>query len=189
MRDTPSTPMAREGKGDWSTEFETVAMVLETRQPLGALRWGYKVKDAENAPLELTGATDADAVDTPSASWTVAMDRFYAARFDEILDDFEVAKADLKPDHLTKLDNIVTKMKANVVLKAQIGGAADLTGDEKFNQALSLRRATAARDYLVSKGIDTARTELQSYGSDWARVQAEAGKNEGKNRRVQIWLR
>ena len=114
------------------------------------------------------------------------MDRFYAARFDEILDDFEVAKADLKPDHLTKLDNIVTKMKANVVLKAQIGGAADLTGDEKFNQALSLRRATAARDYIVSKGIDAARTELQSYGSDWARVQAEAGKSEGLIRRLQI---
>jgi outer membrane protein OmpA-like peptidoglycan-associated protein len=79
-------------------------------------------------------------------------------------------------------------MKANAALSAQFGGAADLTGDQKFNEALSLQRATNARDYVVSKGIDAGRTELQSYGSDWARVQAEAGTSEGKNRRVQIWL-
>ncbi len=163
-------------------------MVLETRQPLGALTWGFKIKDEENAPIELTGGTQADCVDTPSASWSAAMDQFYVGKYEEILDDFDVAKADLKPDHETKLDGIVTKMKANVALKAQLGGAADLTGDAKFNQALSLKRARAARNYLVAKGIDAGRLEVQSYGADWARVEAEAGKSEGKNRRVQIWL-
>ena len=82
----------------------------------------------------------------------------------------------------------MTKMKGNVALKAQLGGAADLTGDPKFNQALSLKRAQGARDYLVSKGVDAARLELQSYGADWARVEAAPGVSEGKNRRVQIWL-
>ena len=189
MFDTPSAPEAREGLGDVSHQFETVPMVLETRQPLGALTWGYKIKDAENSPIELTGGTQADCVDTPSASWSAAMDQFYIGKFEEILDDFEIAKADLKPDHETKLDGIVTKMKANVALKAQLGGAADLTGDAKFNQALSLKRARAARNYLVAKGIDAGRLEVQSYGADWARVEAEPGQSEGKNRRVQIWLR
>jgi outer membrane protein OmpA-like peptidoglycan-associated protein len=188
MYDTPGTGRGREGKGDASKEFETVPMVLETRQPLGSLRWGFKIKDEANSPIELTGGTKADCADTPSASWSAAMDQFYAGKFAEILDDFEIAKADLKPGHKTKLDNIVTKMKANTALKAQLGGAADLTGDPKFNEALSLKRAEAARDYLVDKGIDASRIELQSYGADWARVEAEAGKSEGKNRRVQIWL-
>ena len=79
-------------------------------------------------------------------------------------------------------------MKANAAIKAQLGGAADLTGNAAFNQALSLQARPAARDYLVGKGIDAARLEVQSYGADWARVEAEAGKSEGKNRRVQIWL-
>jgi outer membrane protein OmpA-like peptidoglycan-associated protein len=79
-------------------------------------------------------------------------------------------------------------MKKNVALRAQLGGAADHTGDAKFNQELSLKRAGAARDYLVAKGNDAARIEVQSYGFDWARVEAEKGKSEGKNRRVQVWL-
>jgi peptidoglycan-associated lipoprotein len=79
-------------------------------------------------------------------------------------------------------------MKADTSLKAQLGGACDLTGDEQFNKALSLKRAETARDYLVAKGIDASRLEVQSYSFDWARGEAERGKSEGKNRRVQVWL-
>lgn len=125
---------------------------------------------------------------TPSADWGKTLDQFYAGKFETILDEFDIAKADLKPDHKTKLDGVVTKMKADTSLKAQLGGACDLTGDEQFNKALSLKRAENARDYLVSKGIDASRLEVQSYSFDWARVEAERGKSEGKNRRVQIWL-
>jgi outer membrane protein OmpA-like peptidoglycan-associated protein len=189
MDDTPNIPQAREGKGDVSSDFESVAMVLETREPLGALKWGFKVKDTANAPIELTGGQPADCTDAPSADWGTAMDAFFAGFFEDILDDFDIAKSDLKPDHKTKLDSVATKMKGNVALKCQLGGAADLTGDAAFNQALSLKRAQAAQDYLVSKGVDAARIELQSYGADWARVQEERDVSEGKNRRVQIWLR
>jgi outer membrane protein OmpA-like peptidoglycan-associated protein len=188
MNDTPSLPWAREGLGDATIEFETVAVVLETAEPLGALKWGFKVKDAANAPIELTGAEDADATDAPSASWGATMEKYYEAKYAEILDNFDIGKSELKPDHKTKLDGVVTTLKAKTALKAQLGGAADLTGDPKVNEALSLKRAQAARDYLVSKGIDAARLEVQSYSSDWARVQAEPGKSEGKNRRVQVWL-
>jgi OOP family OmpA-OmpF porin len=99
------------------------------------------------------------------------------------------AQRSLKPDHKTKLDGVVTKMKATATLKVQLGGACDHTGDEKFNQALSLKRAEAARDYLVGKGIAAARIEVQSYSFDWARVEADKGKSEAKNRRVQVLLR
>jgi len=190
MEDRPERdPVAREGKGDVVTEFETVPIVLETREPLGALKWGCKIEDRADAPLELTGAQDADCVDVPSAEWDKAMDKFYEARFDTILDNFDIAKHDLKPDHKTKLDGIVTRMKANPALKAQLGGAADLTGSEEFNKKLSLKRAEAARDYLVGKGISAARIEVESYSFDWARVEGAKGTSEGKNRRVQVWLR
>jgi outer membrane protein OmpA-like peptidoglycan-associated protein len=190
MNDTPNLgPVARDGKGDTVSEFETVPVVLETREPLGALTWGFKIKDQANAPIELTGAQDADCSDTPSASWGAALDQYYAAKYETILDDFEIAKADLKPDHKTKLDGIATKMKASATLKVQLGGACDHTGDEAFNQALSLKRAEAARDYLIGKGIAAARIEVQSYSFDWARVEADKGKSEGKNRRVQVLLR
>jgi outer membrane protein OmpA-like peptidoglycan-associated protein len=190
MSDPPELgPVAREGKGTAAIEFETVAVVLETREPLGALKWGFQIKDKADAPLELTGAKDADCVDAPSDEWGKAMDKFYEARFDTILDNFDIAKYDLKPDHKTKLDGIVTRMKAKPALKAQLGGAADLTGSAKFNKKLALQRANAAKAYLVKKGIPAGRIEVQSYSFDWARVRAEKGKSEGKNRRVQVWLR
>ena len=116
------------------------------------------------------------------------MDKYYEGKYAEILDDFEIAKADLKPDHITKLDSIVTKMKGDVALKAQFGGAADLTGNAEFNMALSAKRAKAARDYVAGKGIDASRLEVQSYGADWARTESAPGVSEGTNRRVQIWL-
>ena len=113
MNDTPSAPWAREGLGDVAIEFETVAMVLETAEPLGALKWGFKIKDEENAPIELTGAEDADCTDARRPSWGADDGRsYYEAKYAEILDDFDVGKSELKPDHKTKLDGIVTKMKA-----------------------------------------------------------------------------
>ena len=189
MSDPPDTPWAREGKGDVSIEFETVPLVLETRETLGSLKWGFKVKDKADAPLELTGARDADCVDTPSDEWGAALDKFYEARFETILDNFEIGKYALKPDHKTKLDGVVTRMTAKPGLKAQLGGAADFTGSAAFNEKLALQRANAAKDYLVSKGISAGRIEVQSYGFNWARVEAARGEHEGKNRRVQVWLR
>jgi hypothetical protein len=181
---------AREGKGDVSSEFETVAVVLETREPLGAIKWGFSIKDEPEAPMVLTGATAADCTEAPSAEWGAAMDKFYEGKFDTILDDYEIGKADLKADHKTKLDTLATKLKGNAALKAQCGGACDLTGDEAFNKALSLKRAQGARDYLVAKGVPAGQLDdVQSYSNDWARVEAEQGKSEGKNRRVQIWVR
>lgn len=188
MDDTPEAPAPRAGKGDSELSFESVPMVLETREPLGAILWGFKIEDKENAPIVLTGAKDADVTDTPSAAWGATMDQYYAAKYAEILDDFDIGKADLKDAHKTQLDSVVTKLQGNAALRAQLGGAADLTGGAKVNMALSLKRAENARDYLVSKGIDAARLEVQSYGADWARVATTTGTNESKNRRVQVWV-
>lgn len=56
MNDSPGTGLGREGKGDTVKEFETVPTVLETREPLGAIKWGYKIDDKANTPIVLTAA-------------------------------------------------------------------------------------------------------------------------------------
>jgi outer membrane protein OmpA-like peptidoglycan-associated protein len=189
MTDGPSVLWAREGKGDTETTFETVPTVIETREPLASLSWGFQIKDAANSAIELIGGEDKDAVDSPSADWGKTVDAYYAGKYETILDDYDIGKADLKPDHKTKLDDVATKMTGNPALTVELGGACDLTGNEAVNQALSLKRAETARDYLVAKGIDAGRITVQSYSFDWARVQTEQGKSEGKNRRVQVLLR
>jgi len=48
----------------------------------------------------------------------------------------------------------------------QIAGNCDERGTEEYNIALGQRRASTARDYLVAKGVASARITTISYGKD-----------------------
>ncbi|MFW6413270.1 MAG: peptidoglycan-associated lipoprotein Pal [Oceanicaulis sp.] len=47
-----------------------------------------------------------------------------------------------------------------------IAGNADERGTREYNLALGARRANAARDFLVSLGVEPARIETTSYGEE-----------------------
>ena len=47
-----------------------------------------------------------------------------------------------------------------------IAGNCDERGTREYNLALGARRANAARDYLVSQGVDPSRIETVSYGKE-----------------------
>ena len=51
-------------------------------------------------------------------------------------------------------------------VNVQISGNCDDRGTEEYNIALGQRRANAARDYLVAKGVASARMTTISYGKD-----------------------
>ena len=51
-------------------------------------------------------------------------------------------------------------------VSAQIAGNTDDRGTEEYNLALGQRRANAARDYLVARGVSSARLATISYGKD-----------------------
>ena len=51
-------------------------------------------------------------------------------------------------------------------VKVLIAGNCDDRGTEEYNLALGSRRANAARDYLVAKGVDPSRIQTISYGKD-----------------------
>jgi peptidoglycan-associated lipoprotein len=51
-------------------------------------------------------------------------------------------------------------------VSVQVAGNCDDRGTEEYNLALGQRRANAARDYLVAKGVSSARITTISYGKD-----------------------
>jgi peptidoglycan-associated lipoprotein len=51
-------------------------------------------------------------------------------------------------------------------VQVQIAGNCDERGTEEFNIALGNRRASAARDFLVAKGVSKSRISTISYGKD-----------------------
>ena len=50
--------------------------------------------------------------------------------------------------------------------KATIEGHCDERGTREYNLALGERRATAAKNYLVSLGVDASRLTTVSYGKE-----------------------
>ncbi len=48
----------------------------------------------------------------------------------------------------------------------QVAGNCDDRGTEEYNLALGNRRAKAAQDYLVAKGVSASRISVISYGKD-----------------------
>ena len=75
-------------------------------------------------------------------------------------------------------------LNANPALTVTIEGHCDERGTREYNLALGERRATAARDFLLAQGVDSARLRTISYGKERPAV---AGSNEGawaKNRRA-----
>jgi len=51
-------------------------------------------------------------------------------------------------------------------VNVQVAGNCDERGTEEYNLALGQRRANAARDYLVARGVSTGRISTISYGKD-----------------------
>ncbi len=82
------------------------------------------------------------------------------------------------------LDRQAAFLKAKPSIKIIIGGHCDERGTREYNLALGERRAASAKDYLVSKGINSARIRIISYGKERP---IATGSNEGswaRNRRA-----
>ena len=86
------------------------------------------------------------------------------------------------------LDRQAAFLKARPQTRVLMGGHADERGTREYNLALGERRASAARDYLVSKGISSERVRIISYGKERP---AKVGSNEAAwrlNRRAETRL-
>ena len=84
---------------------------------------------------------------------------------------------------IATLDAQAALLNAKPSFRVKIEGHADERGTREYNLALGERRAAAARDYLLAKGVDGSRIRIVSYGKERPAV---VGSNEeawAKNRR------
>jgi len=83
---------------------------------------------------------------------------------DRVFYDFD--KAALSSDGKATLDRQSAWLAKYGSNNVQIAGNCDERGTEEYNIALGNRRANAARDYLVAKGVAAGRITTISYGKD-----------------------
>jgi len=77
---------------------------------------------------------------------------------------FETDSSNLKPESIAQLKEIVDFMTKNPDLMIEIGGHTDLQGSEAHNLILSGKRADAVVQYLIGKGVSSARLRSKGYG-------------------------
>jgi OmpA family/PEGA domain len=102
-------------------------------------------------------------------------------------------KVGLVPSEKENLDKLATQFKnfSNYEPKANllIIGYADVRGSEKYNLALSKRRAALVKDYLVSKGVPASDIEVRGEGKDNQLDEKTVAVLESQsNEKPQAWM-
>jgi len=177
--------------------FESVAVVLETGETLGALTWGVGTVPAY--------AKKPKCADKPSADFHGAVEKFYTPKspapehgqenYDLILDGFAPNDATLTADQKQQLDSIAARVK-EIISKGDpeatknhlvVGGFGDSMDTDPM--AASEQRTQAVANYLTGKGVPKDTLDLRPFGATWARYEVSTKKaQEGRNRRIQIRL-
>jgi outer membrane protein OmpA-like peptidoglycan-associated protein len=90
---------------------------------------------------------------------------------------------DTARDALTRFAGVVASYPG---LRFNVEGHTDNTGSAAANNELSLRRATAVRDYLIGQGVAASTIDVRGLGSSRPLVDNATADGRAKNRRVEI---
>jgi outer membrane protein OmpA-like peptidoglycan-associated protein/tetratricopeptide (TPR) repeat protein len=77
---------------------------------------------------------------------------------------YDVDKSAIRPDAVMEMDKLVLLLKEHTDLKIEISSYTDSRASYQYNMALSQRRAAAAVEYLVKRGISASRLVPKYYG-------------------------
>ncbi|MCP1167453.1 peptidoglycan-associated lipoprotein Pal [Limimaricola litoreus] len=79
---------------------------------------------------------------------------------------FQIDQSTLTSEAMATLDGQAQWLMTNTDYLAVIEGHADEQGTREYNVALGARRANAAREYLISRGVPSSRLRTISYGKE-----------------------
>ena len=130
-----------------------------------------------------TSATATESAKAPSSS-TSATQMSDAEKLAQVGNTvyFGFDSSDLSGKSQETLDRQAAFLNVNPALVVIVEGHADERGTREYNLALGDRRATAVRDYLLAKGLNSARIRTVSYGKERPAVSGSNEESWEKNR-------
>lgn len=99
---------------------------------------------------------------------------------------FDPDSATIRPESFPTLDQVIDLLRSEPEWKMTIEGHTDSTNTDEHNRTLSEARAKAVKDYLVSKGIDTARLAAVGLGESRPVAGNDTDLGRAQNRRVEL---
>lgn len=100
--------------------------------------------------------------------------------------NFNFDKSALRPEDIAIIDQNAADLKEWGDIDVEVSGHTDSRGSDKYNMGLSLRRADAVRDYLITKGISADRLTAKGYGESQPLESNDTDEGRFKNRRVEL---
>lgn len=101
---------------------------------------------------------------------------------------FDSGSYQIKPDLRPVLDRFAVTLNQNPVTTVRIIGHTDNRGSDAVNNPLSVNRADATRDYLVTRGVALNRIAIDGRGSREPIADNSTAEGRAKNRRVEIFV-
>ncbi len=149
--------------------------------------WKKQLKALEETmPADMELSVDTILVD-PTVSIPAICERAFES-FDSGRINFEESSVEFRPSAYPRLDRLVALANACQESQVVITGHTDASGNEAWNQQLSVRRASAVGDYIANGGISQNRLQISGVGS--AEPVADDSTRYGRslNRRIEIVL-
>jgi peptidoglycan-associated lipoprotein len=133
-------------------------------------------------PANLEGSAD-NVLESPLPEYVAGTQEDLVAHVgDRVFFGFD--SSDLSQNAQRTLQRQAEWMKMNPDLKITLEGHCDERGTREYNLALGERRAAAAKNYLVSLGINADRMSIISYGKEHPVDPASNEVAWSKNRRA-----
>jgi outer membrane protein OmpA-like peptidoglycan-associated protein len=101
---------------------------------------------------------------------------------------FDSGRYNIKPNLQPVLDQFAQGLNSQTNTEVRIVGHTDNTGSDAVNNPLSVNRAQSARDYLVSRGVDSRRIATEGHGAKQPLADNATEAGRAKNRRIEIYL-
>ena len=145
------------------------------------------------AACETASQVDVDSASTSSASSASSASSSSAAAAKTEADKlaevgntvyFDFDSSELSDNAQMTLNRQAAFLNVNPTLVIVVEGHADERGTREYNLALGDRRATAVRDYLLARGLNSARVRTVSYGKERPAVEGSTKAAWEKNRRA-----
>jgi peptidoglycan-associated lipoprotein len=97
---------------------------------------------------------------------------------------FENDQSTLAPEAQETLRRQAQWLNQYPGIMVQVEGHADERGTREYNIALSARRATAAREFLIAQGVEASRISSIAYGKERPAALCDAEQCWSQNRRA-----
>ncbi len=141
-------------------------------------------KTADGCPLPVAKPAEVK----PAADYTAAPATPAAIPRRLVLEgvNFNYDKSTLRAEDIAIIDQNAADLKDWGDVDVEVSGHTDSRGSDKYNMGLSLRRAEAVRDYLITKGISADRLTAKGYGESQPLESNDTDEGRFKNRRVEL---